>query len=32
MAGRQTPATRVLRAATVPFTLHAYEHDPQADS
>jgi Cys-tRNA(Pro)/Cys-tRNA(Cys) deacylase len=32
MPGRDTPATRALRAASVPFTLHAYEHDPRADS
>ena len=32
MAGRETPATKALRAAGVDFELHEYEHDPRADS
>jgi Cys-tRNA(Pro)/Cys-tRNA(Cys) deacylase len=32
MPGRDTPATRALRAAGVPFELHEYIHDPAADS
>ena len=30
--GRGTPATVALESAGVPFTVHAYEHDPAADS
>ncbi|MFC8449691.1 Cys-tRNA(Pro) deacylase [Kitasatospora sp. NPDC057223] len=30
--GQGTPATVALAAAGVPFTVHAYEHDPAADS
>ena len=29
MASRSTPATVALTRAAVPFTVHAYEHDPQ---
>ena len=32
MAGRETPATRALRAAGVAFELREYEHDPAAGS
>ena len=32
MAGRETPATKALRAAGADFTVHEYEHDPRADS
>jgi Cys-tRNA(Pro)/Cys-tRNA(Cys) deacylase len=32
MAGRETPATRALRAAAVSFELREYEHDPAAGS
>jgi Cys-tRNA(Pro)/Cys-tRNA(Cys) deacylase len=32
MAGRETPATRALRAAGVEFELREYEHDPAAGS
>lgn len=32
MAGRETPATRAATAAGVAFTVHAYDHDPRADS
>lgn len=32
MAGRETPATRVARAAGVPFQVHEYAHDPAAPS
>lgn len=32
MAGRETPATRALKAAGVAFTLHEYEHDPASES
>src|SRR5205809_1007140 len=32
MAGRQTPATRLLEEAGVPFTLHEYGHDPAEKS
>ncbi|GAA1733050.1 Cys-tRNA(Pro) deacylase [Aeromicrobium alkaliterrae] len=32
MTGTGTPATEVLRAAGVPHTLHAYDHDPRASS
>ena len=32
MAGRQTPATRVLAEAGVAFELREYDHDPGADS
>jgi Cys-tRNA(Pro)/Cys-tRNA(Cys) deacylase len=32
MAGRETPATRALRAAGVAFELREYEHDPDAAS
>ncbi|MCP2167981.1 Cys-tRNA(Pro) deacylase [Goodfellowiella coeruleoviolacea] len=32
MAGRGTPATAVLVKQKVPHSLHAYEHDPRADS
>ncbi|WP_371482233.1 Cys-tRNA(Pro) deacylase [Kitasatospora sp. NBC_00315] len=30
--GQGTPATVALESAGVPFTVHAYEHDPAADS
>ncbi|WP_371496439.1 Cys-tRNA(Pro) deacylase [Kitasatospora sp. NBC_00374] len=30
--GQGTPATVALEAAGVPFTVHAYEHDPAADT
>ncbi|MFJ1702347.1 Cys-tRNA(Pro) deacylase [Kitasatospora sp. NPDC088346] len=30
--GQGTPATVALEAARVPFTVHAYEHDPAADT
>ena len=30
--GQGTPATVALETAGVPFTVHAYEHDPAADS
>ena len=29
---RVTPATRALAAASVPFTVHAYDYDPDAES
>jgi Cys-tRNA(Pro)/Cys-tRNA(Cys) deacylase len=29
---KATPATRALAAASVPFTVHAYEYDPEAES
>jgi len=32
VAARETPATRAVRAAGVPFQLHEYEHDPRAES
>jgi Cys-tRNA(Pro)/Cys-tRNA(Cys) deacylase len=32
MAAKQTPATRAATSAGVIFTLHEYEHDPNADS
>jgi Cys-tRNA(Pro)/Cys-tRNA(Cys) deacylase len=32
MAGRQTPATRLLEKAGVPFALHEYGHDPDQKS
>ena len=32
MPARETPATRVARAAGVTFQLHEYEHDPRAES
>jgi Cys-tRNA(Pro)/Cys-tRNA(Cys) deacylase len=32
MAGRETPAVRAARSAGIAFTLHAYAHDPRADS
>src|SRR5579875_373044 len=32
MSARATPATRVAEEAGIPYTLHAYEHDPTADS
>jgi Cys-tRNA(Pro)/Cys-tRNA(Cys) deacylase len=32
MAARQTPATRALTAAKIPFEVLEYEHDPGADS
>jgi Cys-tRNA(Pro)/Cys-tRNA(Cys) deacylase len=32
MAARQTPATRALTAANVPYEVLEYEHDPNADS
>ena len=32
MAARQTPATRALTAAEIPFEVLEYEHDPGADS
>ena len=32
MAGRETPATRAVRAAGVTVVLHEYEHDPAAAS
>jgi len=32
MAAKQTPATRALAAAKVPFEVLEYEHDPAADS
>jgi Cys-tRNA(Pro)/Cys-tRNA(Cys) deacylase len=32
MAGRETPATRAARAAGIEHALHAYAHDPSADS
>jgi Cys-tRNA(Pro)/Cys-tRNA(Cys) deacylase len=32
MAGRETPATRVIRAAGMEHAVHEYAHDPAADS
>jgi Cys-tRNA(Pro)/Cys-tRNA(Cys) deacylase len=32
MAGRETPATRAIRAAGVEHAVHEYAHDPAADS
>jgi Cys-tRNA(Pro)/Cys-tRNA(Cys) deacylase len=32
MAGTETPATRAAKAARVSFQLHAYHHDPAAES
>lgn len=32
MAGRGTPATRLLAGAKINHTLHSYEHDPRHDS
>jgi len=32
MAGRETPATRVAKAAGITYTLHEYDHDPRAAS
>ena len=32
MAGRETPATKALRAAGADFAVHEYEHDPRAES
>jgi Cys-tRNA(Pro)/Cys-tRNA(Cys) deacylase len=32
MAGRDTPATTTARKAGVPFTVHEYDHDPNAAS
>ena len=32
MAGRSTPATIAAEQASIPFSVHEYEHDPKADS
>jgi Cys-tRNA(Pro)/Cys-tRNA(Cys) deacylase len=32
MASRQTPATKAADAAGITFSVHAYDHDPQAES
>jgi Cys-tRNA(Pro)/Cys-tRNA(Cys) deacylase len=32
MAGKETPATRALDQAKVAYAVHAYEHDPRAES
>ncbi|MET0601120.1 MAG: Cys-tRNA(Pro) deacylase [Baekduia sp.] len=32
MAGRETPATRAVKAAGITYTLHEYDHDPRAAS
>jgi Cys-tRNA(Pro)/Cys-tRNA(Cys) deacylase len=32
MAGRETPATRAVKAAGITYALHEYDHDPRAES